>query len=55
MALDKYQDVCKTQDFVFRYSEDLGIYSSGLFPFFQYASSQVRISKIYNLWGWVMG
>ena len=41
MALDKYQDVCKNPDFVFRYSEDLGIYSSGLFPFFQYASSQV--------------
>ena len=42
MNLHNYEESRKSNDFIFEYSQDLGIYSSGLFPFFQYASSQVK-------------
>lgn len=41
MDLHNYQKNAASLDYVFHYSQELGIYSSGLFPFFQYASSQV--------------
>jgi len=42
MELNTYNESRLSNDFVFQFSQDLGIYSSGLFPFFQYASSQVK-------------
>ena len=38
-----------SQDYIFLFSSDMGIYSCGLFPFFQYANSQVKFQEIINI------
>lgn len=37
-------DTKNSKDYIMLFSADMGIYSCGLFPFFQYANSQVILS-----------
>lgn len=36
------QESKQTKDYIDHFSKDMGVYSCGIFPFFQYANSQVK-------------